>query len=231
MRHILLTLIAAAALAGSATAEPLLHARSRFIAAPHLDPAGFPDAAAWASAPAVEFAHDWRGRPLAPPVSTRVQILNSADTIFLRFTAKYQTISVHSVALSADQIYPLWERDVVEVFLQPATAAPGRYREIEVAPNGLSLDIDINDGQKQRLLKRSHSRVQMSAADTAWTAELVIPLKQPLSPPLARDWRINFFRVEGPREPRVYSSWSPTLTPEPDFHVPAAFGTLVLDLP
>jgi alpha-galactosidase len=39
-------------------------------------------------------------------------------------------------------------------------------------------------------------------------------------------WRVNFFRVEGPAEPRFYSSWGPTNSPQPNFHVPEAFGIL-----
>jgi alpha-galactosidase len=39
-------------------------------------------------------------------------------------------------------------------------------------------------------------------------------------------WRVNFFRVEGPNEPRGYYAWRPTHTPQPNFHVPAAFGSM-----
>jgi hypothetical protein len=39
-------------------------------------------------------------------------------------------------------------------------------------------------------------------------------------------WRVNFFRVEGPTEPRFYSSWLPTNTPQPNFHIPERFGHL-----
>jgi alpha-galactosidase len=37
---------------------------------------------------------------------------------------------------------------------------------------------------------------------------------------------VNFFRCEGVAPNRFYSSWQPTRTPTPDFHVPEAFGTL-----
>ena len=39
-------------------------------------------------------------------------------------------------------------------------------------------------------------------------------------------WRANFYRVEGRQEPRFYSAWQPTKTPQPNFHVPEAFGYL-----
>jgi alpha-galactosidase len=41
------------------------------------------------------------------------------------------------------------------------------------------------------------------------------------------EWRANFFRVEGAREPRFYSAWRATGTPKPNFHVPSAFGKLL----
>ena len=40
-------------------------------------------------------------------------------------------------------------------------------------------------------------------------------------------WRVNFFRVEGPSEPRFYSSWQATRTSQPNFHVPEVFGQLI----
>jgi hypothetical protein len=40
-------------------------------------------------------------------------------------------------------------------------------------------------------------------------------------------WRVNFYRVEGASEPRFYAAWRPTNTPQPNFHVPEAFGGLV----
>jgi alpha-galactosidase len=44
-------------------------------------------------------------------------------------------------------------------------------------------------------------------------------------------WRLNLFRVEGPEaagDNRVHSAWSPSRTATPDFHVPAAFGRLLI---
>jgi hypothetical protein len=41
-------------------------------------------------------------------------------------------------------------------------------------------------------------------------------------------WRANFFRID--RHPEwgdEYSAWSPTMKTPADFHVPAAFGTLL----
>ena len=64
-------------------------------------------------------------------------------------------------------------------------------------------------------------------AASLWSAELAIPMRAltaQFDP--ATEWRVNFFRVEGPREPRFYSAWRATNTPAPNFHVPEAFGKL-----
>ena len=39
---------------------------------------------------------------------------------------------------------------------------------------------------------------------------------------------LGLYRMEG-KKPRQYLAWSPTRTKKPDFHVPTAFGTLILD--
>jgi alpha-galactosidase len=71
------------------------------------------------------------------------------------------------------------------------------------------------------------SRVVLDERRKIWTAEIALPMRS-LAPAFdpKKDWRVNFFRVEGPTEPRYYSSWRLTRTPQPNFHVPEAFGRL-----
>jgi len=61
-----------------------------------------------------------------------------------------------------------------------------------------------------------------------WAAELAIPITAVAAKfdPKAV-WRVNFFRVEGSEEPRGYYAWQPTHTPQPNFHVPSAFGRML----
>jgi alpha-galactosidase len=69
--------------------------------------------------------------------------------------------------------------------------------------------------------------VVLDADGRRWAAELAIPIKAltgEFDPKAV--WRANFYRVEGTTEPRSYLAWQPTGTPEPNFHVPAAFGRL-----
>jgi alpha-galactosidase len=71
-------------------------------------------------------------------------------------------------------------------------------------------------------------RVVVDEKAKTWTAELAIPMKSlTTSFDANRDWRVNFYRVEGAAEPRFYSAWSATYSEEPNFHVPGAFGKLL----
>ena len=71
-------------------------------------------------------------------------------------------------------------------------------------------------------------RVILDEAAWTWLAELAVPMKCLVGrfDPGAK-WKVNFFRVEGAREPRFYSAWRPTGTPTPNFHIPEAFGELI----
>jgi alpha-galactosidase len=102
------------------------------------------------------------------------------------------------------------------------------YQEFEVSPNGLWIDLKISHGEKEEMHSRLRRRVALDQAAKVWTAELAIPMKS-LTPDFdpKKGWRVNFYRVEGKSEPRFYAAWSPTMTPQPNFHVPAAFGHLV----
>jgi len=73
-------------------------------------------------------------------------------------------------------------------------------------------------------MKRS---VTLDEKTHTWDAELAIPMKA-LTAKFDPNsvWGVNFFRVEGREEPRGYYAWQPTHTPQPNFHVPGAFGRM-----
>jgi alpha-galactosidase len=79
----------------------------------------------------------------------------------------------------------------------------------------------LNSGLRRRVNVDEHNK--------QWHAVLALPMKSLVADFQMRAvWRVNFFRVEGASEPRFYSAWRPTNTPEPNFHVPEAFGALVV---
>ena len=192
------------------------------------DAEGFPEPSSWEAAGSLRFQADWRGKNADPERETEVRLLWTRETLYLRFQAKYRVITVFADAEPNGRRDQLWDRDVAEVFLQPNESDRRRYKEFEIGPNGMWVDLDIAPGEKRDLKSELRRRVALHEASKTWIAELALPMKslvERFDP--AASWRVNFFRVEGASEPRFYSAWQPTGTPAPNFHVPEAFGTLV----
>jgi alpha-galactosidase len=192
------------------------------------DPEGFPKPSAWDLAKVLLFNADWQGKNADAERETEVRLLWAPETIYLRFRVKYRVITVFSDALPNGRRDQLWDRDVAEVFVQPDPSNFRCYKEFEVSPNGFWIDLDIRPGEKHDLKSGLRRRVVLHEATKTWAAELVLPMKclvERFDP--SATWRVNFYRVEGPAEPRFYSAWRPTRTPAPNFHVPEAFGRLV----
>ena len=192
-----------------------------------LDPAGLPPSNAWRTARPVLFDADWQGKNPDPHRQTEVCLLWTPEFLYLKFVARYRLITVFDDADSNGRRDKLWDRDVAEVFLQPDPAQLSRYKEFEVSPNGFWIDLEIANGALHHLQSGLQRRVTIDKAKKTWTAELAIPMKslvRQFDP--AAVWRVNFFRVEGPIEPRSYSAWQPTNTPKPNFHIPERFGFL-----
>ena len=196
------------------------------------DKEGFPASAAWEQAPAERFSADWQGKNPDSRRETQVQLLWSRERLYLRFQCRFREINVFPDAAPNGRRDKLWDRDVVEVFLQSDPSKPLHYLEFEVSPNGQWIDLAIDRTNVPHdlsdLKSRLKRRVYLDEARETWTAELAIPMKS-LTKRFDRGatWRVNFYRVEGKSEPRFYSAWSPTNTSVPNFHVPEAFGELV----
>ena len=92
------------------------------------------------------------------------------------------------------------------------------------------MDLDAHtSGHARGRAARSIGTTQDAAAHTA-TIEVELTAPEILAAPRsrARGCRIGLYRMEG-NEPARYLAWSPPRTAKPNFHVPEAFGTLVLD--
>jgi hypothetical protein len=194
------------------------------------DADGFPPEQVWEVAPAVRFAHDWQGKNSDPQRETTVRLLWTTENLFLKFTARYRAITVFDDADANGRRNQLWERDVAEVFLQPPEMSGRHYGEFEVSPNGFWIDLEIRPTDKRDLQSGLKRRAAIDEQKMTWEAELVLPMSSltaHFDP--QHSWRVNFYRVEGAREPRFYSAWRPTGTPVPNFHVPESFGSLIFE--
>jgi alpha-galactosidase len=181
----------------------------------------------WMQAKPIAFASDWQGKNPDPSRETRVRVLWSEQTLYLRFECRYRELYVFPDSAPSGRRDHLWDRDVAEAFLQPDPSRERSYREFEVSPNGMWVDLDIFPGGRADLKSGLQRSVFLDEKAHSWSAELGIPLR------LLTDgfdpsaiWRANFYRIEGKQEPRAYLAWRPTHTPQPNFHVPQAFGWL-----
>jgi alpha-galactosidase len=193
-----------------------------------LDADGFPTSRDWGGAPVLRFDRNWKGQEADPARMTEVRLLWTPESLFAHFHANYRTLTVFSDSREDGWRDQLWDRDVAEVFLQPAGSDPRRYLEFEVSPNGFWIDLSIALGEKEDLCSGMRRKISSDAKGKTWTAELSLPIKSLTSEFNPKEmWRANFYRIEGEQEPRFYSAWSPTFTEQPNFHVPATFGTLL----
>jgi hypothetical protein len=187
----------------------------------------------WATTTPVVFCADWQGSNADTARQTEVRLLWTPSMLYLRFVCRYRELFVFKDASANGRRDQLWDRDVAEAFLQPDPSRSHYYKEFEVSPNGMWIDLDIgprniSGEEPPRDLKSGMTRsVWLNEKGRTWEAELAIPIMALTARfDAAATWRANFFRVEGKKEPRFYSAWRPTRTRRPNFHVPEAFGTL-----
>lgn len=141
---------------------------------------------------------------------------------------------------------PLWEEEVVEIFIDPDGDGLN-YAEIEINPANVLCDLVIFEGSPglrsdidwdfEGLLSAVHPLHAATGETVGWTAVALLPWsgfeRLPAAdgvrlPPRSGDaWRFNVFRIKrpgGPEEPEkdaIFAAWSPTSGP--GFHEPAAF--------
>jgi alpha-galactosidase len=188
---------------------------------------GFPDGKDWAAASSISFCADWRGKDADPERATDVRILWSPETLFLRFECRYREIWVFDDSDPNGRRDGLWDRDVAEAFLQPDHFGSRSYKEFEVSPNGFWVDLQISEAPRRDLKSGLRCTARIDEIRRLWSAQVAIPMRSlTLNFDPQKSWRANFFRAEGKDPSRAYLAWQPTRTPQPQFHVPAAFGTL-----
>jgi hypothetical protein len=166
-----------------------------------------------------------------PTLRTTVTVY--ADPEYLNLLYQAQDDEVVATYLEHDQ--PLYQEDVVEVFLAPRDIR--RYYEIEVNPLGTTFDarVDSPDGVRATMRDDVSWNCENLFAAIRKTAGMVETMVRiPFAsldvprPAAGEEWRGNFFRVDRNRSRGdEYTAWSPTMKNPADFHVAAAFGRIV----
>jgi alpha-galactosidase len=187
----------------------------------------------WKNANWIEFDHDAAGKIENPAVRTRVTALWTAHYIYFAFSARYDSLNTYEGEDIAKERWELWNRDVVEVFLNPQPERMTHYYEFEVAPNNQWIDLEIekkktpfNDASWNSGFEHA---TRIDAKYHLWTTEMRIPLSA-LGVTAIHDgdlWRVNFFRAtrRGGDDHRFFLAWSP-IPQGGTFHEPTRFGIL-----
>lgn len=189
--------------------------------------------ASWKRAESVEFDHDAFGQLHHPELSTRVASLWTETYIYFAFWARYDSLHFYGGEDPVKERWRLWERDVVEVFLNPQPERVQHYFEFEVAPNNQWVDLEIDKSKDSPTNESWDSgfehATRVDSKSHLWTTEMRIPLSAVNVTAIhAGDkWRANFFRAagQGSDEHRQFLAWS-TIPAGRTFHVPARFGIL-----
>ncbi len=131
---------------------------------------------------------------------------------------------------------PLYDEEVVELFIAVGEATPKVYYEVEVSPLGAIYDTKISspNGDRNDMVGDTAwdcdgLQPQIGRREGGWWAEISVPWASIGAAGAPDVCRANLYRIERPRgEEPEFSCWSPTLTDPADFHRAGRFGTLRL---
>jgi uncharacterized protein (DUF362 family) len=217
----------------SALDHPVAHALA--LGSDSITVDGLPSDPAWARATSVSWDTDYAGNPSG--ITTRVRFAHGP-------TGLYVLWELQGAGLDTDRTRPtdvprpkLYEEDCVELFFTPDPRRPHHYFETELGPFGHFLDVEVDrDAHTSSTRWSSHVDVHATQDAAAHRATIEAELRSPeFQPPFVvpgAHLPVGLYRMEGAGtsgSARHYLAWSPPRTPKPDFHVPDAFGTLVID--
>ena len=189
------------------------------------------DYAEWDNAHPVRIERYWSGEAAPTDRHAEARILWSSKALHIRFICKQsESLIVSNSPQFSKKTMNLWDRDVCEIFIAPDPNVVERYFEFEAAPSGEWLDVAIHiTPEKRESDWEFHSG--MTTAARVEKDRVIIAMRIPWNhwihePQKGERWRANLFRCVGSGAARGYLAWQPTRTPQPNFHVPQAFGWL-----
>ena len=195
------------------------------------------DDPAWETAVAVRLVRNEDGAE--PRFETTARLLWDDNHLYVGYHC--QDSQIYATMTTRDA--PLWEEEVVEIFLDANRDQIG-YVEIEVNPLNALVDLYVlnrppypvnplfcwDSSGIQYAVSVDGDPRRLDSQDRAWSAEIALPwedfLTAPHLPPRAGDvWRMNLYRIDQYQGQQELYAWSPTRCET--FHVPQRFGEIV----
>jgi hypothetical protein len=199
-------------------------------------PDGNLDKKFWTGAKRIQFDEAGFTRTRHTEAMTLVASRWTRQYLYLAFWCHYQNLNMYGGEDSAHERWQLWEKDVVEAFINPTPDRPSHYYEFEVAPNNQWLDLEIDLTQHPFNDQKWNSgfvhATRIDAKRHVWTVEMRIPIASMTATEAdpKKDWRVNFYRCDGTESgaSRRMLSWGalPLNLSEHSFHQPNSFGAI-----
>ena len=188
------------------------------------------DDAAWKNCDEICISRLWSGVEAEWQRHFTTKLVWTDTVFFIRFEGNQnEPLVLNANPNLGSKTNYLWERDVFEIFVAPGAENVFEYLEFEAAPTGEWLDLRIRisgDGSRQtdfeydsgmRVATRIEQNKISLVMKIGWDAFGRKPAKGEV-------WRGNLFRCIGAGATRGYLAWQPTMTEQPNFHVPEKFG-------
>jgi hypothetical protein len=189
----------------------------------------------WKDAVRVTLDRDRFGHTRFPDSETHVASLWTPGYVYFAYWCRYRSLNIYAGEDPAKERWELWNRDVVEAFINPLPEHFLHYYEFEVAPNNqwIDLEIDLTRKPMEDAGWDSHFEhaTKIDVEHKVWVMEMRIPVRSmkvnAIQP--GDEWRLNLYRCDGPGDDtqRRFMSWS--ALPEghnKSFHQPASFGII-----
>jgi hypothetical protein len=204
-----------------------------FYSAKDWEPAADPNAPEWSGIAGVRAAKDYFGKDIQLP-PTEIRSRWSHKYLYLLFICPYDQLTLKKDPVTDEKTNRLWNWDVAEAFIGSDYLNTSRYKEFQVSPQSEYVDLDINhaDPNAQKGVEWESGFTVKGRIDQekkVWFGEMRIPfqsldVKQPKT---GDELRVGLYRISGAEPKRTYIAWRPTGAST--FHVPDAFGSLVLE--
>jgi len=196
------------------------------------EPSGKLDHPSWKEAPVVYLDTGWDGQAY-PELKTEVRFLWEPEYFYAGFHCPFQALNIDPTPPLDSYRWGLWDYDMVELHLSSETLGVCNYRELEAAPTGHWMDLDVvfyRDKPFYDWEWRSgfQVRAEILKDPRVWTLEMKIPARSVAERALeaGMTWSINVYRADGKGQARKYLAWMPTYTEKPNYHVPSRFDRI-----
>ena len=189
----------------------------------------------WGKTKAVEMVNNGDGTNPKEVYRASVRSCWTDKNLYFALEAGYEELFLAPKDAKTDpktgKTLTLWDiSDVFEIFIGPDSKQSKIYREFQVSPDSRWIDIAIDGSGAERTADfdwSSGMKVKSTIDYVAkkWYAVFQFPFTAFDNLPEEKDvWNLNFYRMAGTPDKRVYFAWSPTFMVQ--FHKPEKFGNL-----